>query len=43
MVDSPLNQAFKGSDLVYDNGVGDGVLLTWLFDKSLVTGVEKQV
>ncbi|MEX1026999.1 MAG: hypothetical protein WD049_03180 [Candidatus Paceibacterota bacterium] len=40
--DTPLNQAFKSSDLVYDNGVGDGVLLTWLFDNSLVTGAQKQ-
>jgi hypothetical protein len=39
---NPLANKFKGSQLVYDNGVGDGVLLAWLFDNSLVTGAEKQ-
>ncbi len=40
--DNPINRRFKESDLVYDNGVGDGVLLTWLFDPCLITGAEKQ-
>jgi hypothetical protein len=39
---NPLNDHLKRSGLVYDNGVGDGVLLTWLFDRRLVTGAEKQ-
>jgi hypothetical protein len=39
---NPLNNRFKESKLVYDNGVGDGVLLTWLFDNRLITGAEKQ-
>jgi hypothetical protein len=39
---NPLNDQLKHSGLVYDNGVGDGVLLTWLFDNRLITGAEKQ-
>jgi hypothetical protein len=39
---NPLNDRFKNSKLVHDNGVGDGVLLTWLFDHSLITGAQKQ-
>ncbi|CAN5914239.1 hypothetical protein BH23PLA1_BH23PLA1_43930 [soil metagenome] len=41
--DNPINRRFKESNLVLDNGVGDGVLLTWLFDHCLITGAEKQV
>ncbi len=41
--DNPLCNKFKDSQLVYDNGVGDGVLLAWLFDNSLITGAEPQV
>lgn len=40
--DTPINRRFKESELVYDNGVGDGVLLTWLFNPCLITGAEKQ-
>jgi uncharacterized Ntn-hydrolase superfamily protein len=40
--DNPLNNKLKNSKLVYDNGVGDGVLLSWLFNNSFVTGAEKQ-
>jgi hypothetical protein len=40
--DNPLCKKFKESQLVFDNGVGDGVLLAWLFDHSLLTGAEKQ-
>lgn len=39
---NPLTNKFKESQLVFDNGVGDGVLLAWLFDENLVTGAEKQ-
>jgi hypothetical protein len=41
--DNPLCKKLKDSQLVYDNGVGDGVLLAWLFDNSLITGAEKQM
>jgi hypothetical protein len=39
---NPLNNRFKNTGLIYDNGVGDGVLLAWLFDNSLITGAERQ-
>jgi hypothetical protein len=39
---NPLSDRLKQSELVYDNGVGDGVLLAWLHDPSLITGAEKQ-
>jgi len=39
---NPLNNKFKNSQLVFDNGVGDGVLLAWLFDHSFITGAEKK-
>ena len=40
--DNPLCKKFKDSQLVYDNGVGDGVLLAWLFDNTLISGAEQQ-
>ncbi len=40
--ETPLNVRYRDSGLVLDNAVGDGVLLTWLFDNSLITGAEKQ-
>lgn len=40
--ENPLCERFKSSDLVLDNGVGDGVLLTWLFDYEVIRGAEKQ-
>lgn len=40
--DNPITERLKKSELVYENGVGDGVLLAWLFDPSLITGAEPQ-